>query len=234
MPTDKQHKLNMAERNRLVLLEDRIQQGEKALLEMMAALKEICTKKLYRNGKGRDFEGYCLERWGKTSRRINQLRTAADVIARLMKSEPMVPMNERQARALTSLPPAAQGPAMNAAVRLAGGVQPTAAEIAEAAEQFADITEDMTAGMSPAKIEEFYAERGQNVTKLVEKKAAQIGGDQDERLKASIYAAMKQARKNAKKLGGDNAEYGEFVAGHAQAVITRHEADHALDLAAAA
>jgi len=118
--------LSHAEVVALADCEHRIERGMKTFIEVGMALAAIQQNRLYR-GRFDTFEEYCAERWGFTGRRGRQLIEAAEIGT-------MVPIvNERQARALATVPEAARAEILAEATERTGG-KPTAKAIRDVAE----------------------------------------------------------------------------------------------------
>jgi hypothetical protein len=85
-------------------LECVINRGLQTFIEVGDALMEIRDQKLYRFGHD-TFEAYCMDKWGWTRRRANQLIGAAAVAHNLEKMGTTVPKptSERQMRPLVGL-----------------------------------------------------------------------------------------------------------------------------------
>jgi hypothetical protein len=84
-----------------------IAQGIKTFIEVGHALLVIRDQRLYRQTYGA-FEDYLRERWDLSRPRAYQLIDAAQVVDTVSTSVDIVPVNEAQARPLTSLPPEQQ------------------------------------------------------------------------------------------------------------------------------
>ncbi len=90
-------------------------------------LTEIRDSRLYRNTHA-TFEDYCQSEWGMSRPRAYQLIDAAAVVSTLVDNPPT---SERQARALTHLPPEEQREAWTEAVKTAPNGKPTAKHVEE-------------------------------------------------------------------------------------------------------
>lgn len=123
------HALATQEAERLADLEVTIAQGLTTFVEVGAALAEIREARLYRETHG-TFEDYCRERWGMSRTHANRLVESATVVRNLA---PMgaTPANERQARALTSVPAKERAEVWKEAVETAPNGKITAAHVAE-------------------------------------------------------------------------------------------------------
>ncbi len=85
-------------------LEKVIESGKKTFVSVGLALEEIRQEKLYRKEYS-TFEEYCQKRWGWNAQRGRQLINSALVVESLEeKIGTMVPISERAARALSSVP----------------------------------------------------------------------------------------------------------------------------------
>lgn len=94
--------LTIIEKNNLTELEVIIEKGMKTFYEVGFALMQIRDNRLYRETH-RTFEEYCKEKWKFTKSRANQLIAASEVNENLTTIVAK-PLNEAQARPLTSLP----------------------------------------------------------------------------------------------------------------------------------
>lgn len=131
--------LNPAARVALADCEQRIERGLKTFIDVGQALAEIRDSRLYK-GSHDTFEAYCSERWGFTDRRARQIMEAAEIGT-------MVPVeNERQARALASVPPTERADVLREATDRSKDGKPTAKAISE-------IAKERTAPQAPAPVE---------------------------------------------------------------------------------
>jgi hypothetical protein len=99
--------LSLNEAQTLKQYEQIIDQGIQIFVEVGRALLAIRDQRLYRESY-QTFEAYCRERWDLSRPRAYQLIDAAqarDVVSTIVD---IVPVNEAQARPLTSLPPEQQ------------------------------------------------------------------------------------------------------------------------------
>lgn len=130
-----------------------IQRHLNSFIEVANALLAIKANRLYREADHDTFEDYCQKRWQMSARRANQLivgATIADCLARdLTEMGTMVPIPEveRQARPLSQVPANARVEVWRAAVRSAGGLSPTAAQVQAAVDAHLGIDRD--AGSEP-------------------------------------------------------------------------------------
>jgi hypothetical protein len=124
-------------------LEMVIRTGLRAFVEVGEALLEIRDRRLYRELGFATFETYCRERWQWGRHYVNRQIAAAEVVRNLV---PMgtKPETERQARALTQLPPEQQLEAWATAVAQSPNGHPTAAEVETV------VKRDFFAGAHPA------------------------------------------------------------------------------------
>ena len=93
-----------------------IERGMVSFIEVGTALKQIKDERLYHRDY-ETFQDYCRDRWGWDRQRAFQLIKAAEVVDNVnrgLQIEP--PTNERQARALSSLPEEKQPEAWQEAV----------------------------------------------------------------------------------------------------------------------
>jgi hypothetical protein len=98
-----QSELTTAEAAQLETCEATIRAGMQTFLEVGESLLLIRDARLYRQDFG-TFEDYCRQRWGMVASRARQLIGAAGVVRNLESVTTVTPNNERQARALVSLP----------------------------------------------------------------------------------------------------------------------------------
>lgn len=112
-------------------LEKVVEAGVEAFRAVGDALVEILERRLYRGSHG-SFDAYCRERWGFAGRRAYRLIKAAAVTAELEKtvwpsgphslpSLPILPQNERQARAIADVPAEHRAEVWRRGVEEAGG-----------------------------------------------------------------------------------------------------------------
>lgn len=131
-PSPPAHPLQPAEREKLELLEGVIERGRKTFLEVGGALLEINEERLYRETHA-SFEAYLDERWDGMGRgRAYEFMRASRTAAAIAESSEVQPRSEGQLRPLTRLEAEQQPQAWARAVELAGGDQPTGAEVAQA------------------------------------------------------------------------------------------------------
>lgn len=95
--------LTTVEASDLEQLETRIERGIKTFVDVGMALAEIRERKLYRATHA-TFEDYCRERWGMARSTAYQFMDAAEVVENVRNCGQILPLNEAQARPLTSLP----------------------------------------------------------------------------------------------------------------------------------
>jgi len=110
-----------------------IERGMQSFIDVGNALLKIRDEELYK-GAYPTFEDYCVKRWKWHRAHAYRMIDAAKVVHNL---SPMgdIPETERQARELTSLPPAQQREAWNAALKLCANGIPTARQIAAVVDQ---------------------------------------------------------------------------------------------------
>lgn len=96
--------LTLGEQSELDELEQVFSDSQEIMWRGVCALQKINELKLWR-GKYRSFKDYCEQRWGLTSRRINQIFKAHDVLGNLSPEVAELITNERQARALADVAP---------------------------------------------------------------------------------------------------------------------------------
>lgn len=118
------------ERRKLQSLESVVARGQKAFVEVGCALAEIRNSKLYR-ADFKTFEDYCREKWGWEKRHAYRLIEAADVAKTCPVGHELT--NERQARELAKVEPAARAEVLEIAAE-AGPV--TADAIRQASEEY--------------------------------------------------------------------------------------------------
>lgn len=108
--------LTAPEFKRLEALEDVIKTNFLGFVAVGNALAEIRDKRLYRNDENRTFEGYCRDLWDMSHQHADRLVASAKVLENLtpigVKKEDdpcfLLPLNEAQARELSSLEPEEQ------------------------------------------------------------------------------------------------------------------------------
>jgi hypothetical protein len=156
-----------------------IEQGLAQFIEVGNALLTIKNQGLFR-ANYETFEQYLHHRWDLSIRRAYQLMGASqtvETIKRANKStnqqsstEPMVqpsngylplPANERQARALSSLPPSDQPKAWQQAVATARGGQPSAREVATIVQE---IKHPGSAPITPSRKSRLYVDIAYPIT----------------------------------------------------------------------
>jgi hypothetical protein len=121
--------LTSVEETRLVELEGIVSAGLQTFVTVGTALAEIQTGRLYRATHG-TFEHYVRDRFGLGSTHAyDKIRSAATVTALSAMADIPVPVNERQARALSGLPSETAANVMVETVDTVGP-KPTAADIA--------------------------------------------------------------------------------------------------------
>lgn len=106
-------KLTVKESNRLAKLEEVIKENFLGFVAVGKALAEIREKRLYRTDDNRTFEGYCRDLWDMSHQHADRLVASANVLENLtpigVKNEGdpnfVLPINEAQARELTTLEP---------------------------------------------------------------------------------------------------------------------------------
>lgn len=115
--------LTTVEASDLEQLETRIERGIKTFVDVGMALAEIRERKLYRATHA-TFEDYCRERWGMARSTAYQFMDAAEVVENVRNCGQILPLNEAQARPLTSLPSDVQPLVWQVAVETAppGGI----------------------------------------------------------------------------------------------------------------
>lgn len=122
--------LSIQDSARFVELEVKIKAGLANFIEVGEALMEIRDSKFYRIEHG-TFEEYCREKWGFTKTQANRLISASAVNGNLTPMG-VKPANERQTRPLSKVAPEKQSLVWQDAVGIAGGKQPTAAQVEQA------------------------------------------------------------------------------------------------------
>lgn len=108
--------LTVTESNRLEELEGVIKENFLGFVAVGNALAEIRERRLYRNEENRTFEGYCRDLWDMSRQHADRLVASARVLENLtpigvkMEDDPnfLLPLNEAQARELTTLEPVEQ------------------------------------------------------------------------------------------------------------------------------
>ena len=100
--------LTAAEQQQLAKCENIIKKGIQAFLEVAAALLEVRDQELFR-ATHNNFQDYCAEKWGFTSRHANRLVLAGEVAKNVSEDQLVsgipaaTPQNEAQARELATL-----------------------------------------------------------------------------------------------------------------------------------
>ena len=123
------------ERKVLHYFEDVIRNNRTHLSLVGGAFAAIKDRESYRAGtRCRSFQEYCRKRWDLSPRHANRLIAAAQVVKNLKAMETL-PIAERQARPLASLPPDRQRAAWGTAVQAARGGVVTSRMVAEAVKQ---------------------------------------------------------------------------------------------------
>lgn len=122
----------------LARLEGVIQKNIGAFYEVGKALMEIRDKELYKLKNGGDyqtFESYCKGVWDMGRAYAYRLMDSANVVDTVSPNGQQIPKNERQARALLSLPSEQQTPAWQQAVSTAPDGKVTAAHVTKIVKQ---------------------------------------------------------------------------------------------------
>lgn len=121
-----------------------IKRGLIQVWEVAAALADIREQKQYREAGFKTFEEYCETRWNFARRYADRLIEGVHVVQNLSPRGLKTPENEAQTRAIrqATKEPAVQAEVWATAVEDAGGQQPTAPQIREAA---AKVTASKTA-----------------------------------------------------------------------------------------
>lgn len=117
-----------------------IARGLQTFREVGEALAKIRDRRLYR-ASHKTFQEYCDHRWNFTRQRAHQLIEAASVVAEMStrvdkestSSSTCLPTTEKQARVLSRVEPERRAEVMAAAVEAAGGEEPTAGQVRQAA-----------------------------------------------------------------------------------------------------
>lgn len=126
--------LTVPEQDELTRCETVIERGLANFMEVGQALLVVRDKKLYRLSH-KTFAEYCSDRWQLGKTHAYRAMVAAEVTRDLSPIGDILPANEAQARPLAPLAPEERNQAWERAVEIAGGSQPTAAQVAEAAEE---------------------------------------------------------------------------------------------------
>ena len=127
--------LTTEEAEDLQVMESLIDRGQRTFVEVGQALAAIRDSRLYRATHG-TFEAYLSVRWPEIGRgRAYQLIDAAAVAQSLADAAPELPplTNERQVRALASVPAAERPRVVHEATKASGGKAPTGAQLQQAA-----------------------------------------------------------------------------------------------------
>jgi hypothetical protein len=120
-----------------------IERGIRTFHEVGEALAAVRDRKLYR-ATHRSFQEYCEQRWNMSRPHAYRLIEAAAIVhemsprgdkasTSLSTPSTSLPTTEKQVRQLARVPPEARAEVFEAAVDAAGGEQPTAQQVAEAA-----------------------------------------------------------------------------------------------------
>ena len=128
--------ITLDERSRLYQLEETIRQGLNTFVDVGNALLEIRDNRLYRQEYS-TFEEYCREQWGMKQSRAYQFMDSAKVVGNLQSSTivELLPINESQARPLTSLEPEEQVEAWKRVITSTPEGKITAAIVLKAAKE---------------------------------------------------------------------------------------------------
>ena len=127
--------LTEAELLELGSLEATVERGLRAFWEIGQALRQIRDKRLYRQDYP-TFEEYCITRWEMSRRSAYQLINAAIVVENVRNCAQILPLNEAQARPLTTLEPPQQQEAWTKAVSTAPSGKVTASHVAQVAREY--------------------------------------------------------------------------------------------------
>lgn len=192
------HELTPLESSRLSALEEVLHRNLDAFYEAGAALAEIREKRLYREMYD-TFEAYCDLRWNMTRQRAYQLMSTTQLRQALSTQVDILPVNERQVRALAQAPPAQRDDAWARAVAGANGGQPSASDVALAVDRLAA---EAQGALSPAARQELLsAEEGHE---LRQKGRAIVASDDAERRARDmerLIERIRQARRIAERYG---------------------------------
>lgn len=112
-----------------------IDQGLASFIDVGRALVAIKADKKYRATGYTTFDAYCVGRWNFTPRYGQRLMASAEIAAKMRPIGRIFPNTESQVRSLAGLDPADQQAAWAEAVDAAEGQQPTAGEVAKAADK---------------------------------------------------------------------------------------------------
>ncbi len=119
---------------------------EKAFYSAGVALRELRDRRLYRNTH-KSWKTYCLERFGYGRDSADLKILAASVVDNLnnlpTNGRQIMPTNERQVRAITSLKPNEQRQVWDKAVEAAGGSVPSARVVKDALLRHLGVVEDL-------------------------------------------------------------------------------------------
>lgn len=130
--------LSDAELVTLTHLEAVIDRNQFAFLEVGEALSCIRDGRLYRHTHN-SFEAYCEERWSFSSSYARRILKARQVLEVIPTGAPVLPENERQARALAPIPEAKRAEVWEEAVKRGGDALRASRLVREV---FADLTHD--------------------------------------------------------------------------------------------
>ena len=181
--------LSDVEKRDLARLELDVEAGLLEFRRAGLALQEIRERKLHRENYP-TFDAYTKDRWGCSRRRADQLIAAAELVDLLTlqtgTTGSQLPASERQARELLPVPEADRPAVWEAAVKAAGGKQPTAAEVRAAVEEWAEA--EALAALSPEKRAQLQEEREQRLREHSKEREAV---EEDEANAAKLQRAIK-------------------------------------------
>lgn len=165
--------ITVQEQTRLQELETIVARGMAAFVEVGMALAEIRDKQLYR-GTHRRFKDYVAERFSFAERHAQRLIQGVEVYKNLIPGESTIrpagrvadkggskfpaPTHESQVRDLAGLNPEEQRQAWEAAVEIAGGETPTAAQVREAVQAQQDGEEVQPQSNLPERLRPIFEE----------------------------------------------------------------------------
>lgn len=122
--------LSVSETTRLQECEAVIERGIKTFVDVGMALMEIRDGRLYRRDYS-TFEDYCRDKWGMSRIHAHRMIEAAEVTGNLLPMGNILPVSERQARPLASLPSDVQPLVWQVAVETAPEGKITARHVEE-------------------------------------------------------------------------------------------------------
>lgn len=157
--------LSVEQKIELSHLEKTIERGKTACIEMALALLKIREERLYRENHP-TFEDYCQRRWEFSDRYGRMLVEYGETVRAIHSAGgTMVPVSERQSRALNGLEPEQKTEAMSGAAAVAPDNKPTTQHIQRAAAAVKSKPESpFQAGTTATVLDENSPHYGRSVT----------------------------------------------------------------------